>query len=109
MGRKRGHERDERGNCTVRDIVKADAQKQTQRSIVEQVYSVTKTVAVKRSGVKWRESENDYTHTGKSDSLSPPDKSPLDKCGQAGEEPSFSSDGVQDSDKDEALLGEMGE
>lgn len=26
-----------------------------------------------------------------------------------GEEPSFSSDGVQDSDKDEALLGKMGE
>ncbi|KAI9547905.1 hypothetical protein NQZ68_012922 [Dissostichus eleginoides] len=41
--------------------------------------------------------------------LSPPDKRPLDKCGQAGEEPSFSRDGVQDSDKDGALLGEMGE
>lgn len=45
---------------------------------------------------------------GKSDSLSPADKSPLDKYGQAGEEPSFSNDGVQNSDKDEALLGELG-
>lgn len=61
------------------------------------------------TGVKWKGCGNPYIHTGKSDSLSPPDKSPLDKCGQAGEEPSFSSDGVQDSDKDEALLGKMGE
>lgn len=59
--------------------------------------------------MKWKGCGNPYIHTGKSDSLSPPDKSPLDKCGQAGEEPSFSSDGVQDSDKDEALLGKMGE
>lgn len=59
--------------------------------------------------MKQRGYGNPYIHTGKSDSLSPPDKRPLDKCGQAGEEPSFSSDGVQDSDKDEALLGKMGE
>lgn len=64
---------------------------------------------VKHSREKWRGCGNPYIHTGKSDSLSPPDKSPSDKCGQAGEEPSFSNDGVQDSDKDEALLGEMGE
>lgn len=35
-----------------------------------------------QSGVKWRECENPYIHTAKSDSLSPPDKGPLDKCGQ---------------------------
>lgn len=39
------------------------------------------------SGVKWRACGNPYNHTGKSDSLSPPDKNPLDKCGQAAEEP----------------------
>lgn len=39
------------------------------------------------SGEKWRGCGNPYIHTGKSDSLSPPDKSPLDKCGQAAEEP----------------------
>lgn len=50
---------------------------------------------------------NPYIHTGKSVSLSPLDKSPLDKCGQAGQEPSFSNDGVQDSDKVESPLGEM--
>lgn len=60
--------------------------------------------------MEWRRGcGNPNVHTGKSNSLSPPDKSPLDKCGQAGKEPSFSSDGVQDSDKDEALLGKMGE
>lgn len=52
---------------------------------------------------------NPCIHTAKSVSLSPPDKSPLDKCGQAGQEPSFSSEGVQDSDKDESPLGEMWE
>lgn len=39
------------------------------------------------SGVKWRGGGNPWIHIGKSDSLSPPDKSPLDKCGQAAEEP----------------------
>lgn len=41
----------------------------------------------KYGGVKWRGCGYPYNHTGKSDSLSPPDKSPLDKCGQAAEEP----------------------
>lgn len=86
--------------------------RQMHRSIVG---VVTKTVSTTVEGVNRvgrREVEGVWEplhHTGKSDSLSPPDKRPLDKCGQAGEEPSFSRDGVQDSDKDGALLGEMGE
>lgn len=59
-------------------------------------------------GVKWRGGGDPWIHIVKSDSLSPPDKSPLDKCGQAAEGASFSSDGVQDGDKNEALLGKPG-
>lgn len=66
---------------------------------------------VKNDRAKKHESTrgNPYIHTGKSVSLSPPDKSPLDKRGQAGQEPSFNSEGVQDGDKDESPLGEMWE
>lgn len=41
----------------------------------------------KSSTVKCMECGNPNINTGKSDSLSPPDKSPLDNCGQAAEEP----------------------
>lgn len=42
---------------------------------------------VESSGGKWRGRGNPCIRTGKSDGLSPPDNSPLDKCGQAAEEP----------------------
>lgn len=90
--------------------VKSDLQK---RHIVEfypQNNPHTDVAGVKRKRVGGRRgSGNPNIHTGKSVSLSLPDKNPLDKCGQAGEEPSFTSDRVQDSDKDEDPLGKMWE
>lgn len=102
----------ESGTCAV---CNSQSRKKIKCESIVELGSVPKTVLttvkeVKSCRVEWRRGcGNPNIHTGKSNSLSPPDKSPLDKCGQAGKEPSFSSDGVQDSDKDEALLGEMGE
>lgn len=46
-------------------------------------------------GVKWRGCGDPWIHIVKSDSLSPPDKSPLDKCGQAAEEPASAAMGCR--------------
>lgn len=78
--------------------VKSDFHKNVQRRIVDcnqnnQYYCGGS--KVKYSGVKWRGCWNLYIHTGKSDSLSPPDKSPLDKCGQAAEEPALAEMGCR--------------
>lgn len=81
-------------NTPIKKIKKRRAE--VQLTVATTVNTMTGGVrGVQWRGVKWRGGGDPWIHIVKSDSLSPPDKSPLDKCGQAAEEPASAAMGCR--------------